>query len=313
MNLVDETEEMSAEEGVMSKHVSEVTGNTTAHHLDYMRRSRGDRSVLLASMGAHLLGVIGLFTFGGAGEAPPEEVIAVELASAAALGDPAQLEPVIPPSAEPDLEQPPSVTPEEVTPPPEESLSISNRLKEQREKQKTKRKPQKRKPKPPKPPKRKQKKKKKKRKTKQKTADPFKSSSRAPVEADPFATGGGRSDGVAGSSQSQGQGSTVNIHISRIRSAISRQFKRPSSISPRKIKRLKATIYIKLKMNTKRSAHIASHKVISKSGVRDFDRAAVTAVERFYKGGLKLPLPKDQAARAALLKSGLNLVMQVTR
>ena len=71
MTLMDKTEEMSAEEDVMSHHTGEATGNTAAHHLDYMRRSRGDHSVLLASVGAHLLGIVGLFTLGGAAEAPP--------------------------------------------------------------------------------------------------------------------------------------------------------------------------------------------------------------------------------------------------
>ena len=268
-------------------------------HPNLAHRSRRslseDGGALLMSLMAHLIAGFALIGF-GMQEPPPEEVIAIEMVAMTALGEqpkPDQLDRIVAPDA----------------PPPEvnESVSISRTVQKVEQPKKTKKPKKPKKPKKTKKPK-KPKKPKKRKKRKVRTSDLFDD------VADPRADRGrriGDPTGHQSGTSTRRRLGVVSAYASRVSKAIGRHFKAPSSLGRRQLNRLKAVIYIQLEAKGKSIAQIKGKpKWRARSGNSFFDKAAMRAILKFTpEGGLKIPLPKSDRERKAVLRKGFKVTL----
>ena len=259
------------------------------------RRSlRRDGGILVMSAGLHVVAFLVLIAL-GAQEPHADDVISVEMVAMTALGEqpkPNQLDRIVAPEP----------------PPPEaaEAASIS-RVVEKVERPKPKEKPKK-KPKKSKQRKKKKSKKKRKKKRRVRTSDLFDDI------VDPRADRGrriGDPKGNKAGTSSRRQSGVVSAYASRVSKTMARHFRAPSSISRTKLKRLKAVIHIKLEAKGKSVAQIKGQpKWRARSGNIFFDKAAMRAMLKFTAdGGLKLPLPRSDRERRAVLKEGFKVTI----
>jgi outer membrane biosynthesis protein TonB len=229
----------------------------------------------------------------GMQEPPPDEVISVDMVAMAALGEqpkPNQLDRIV--AAD--------------TPPPEEQEAASiSRVVEKVDQPKPKKKIKKPK-KTKKKPKKTKKSKRRKKKRRLRTSDLFDD------VVDPRADRGrriGDPRGHRSGTSTRYQSGVVSAYASRVSKAIGRHFAAPSSLSRKQLNRLKAVIYIKLEAKGKAVAQIKGKPTWRKrSGNSFFDKAAMRAIMKFTtEGGLKIPLPRSDRERKAVLREGFKV------
>ena len=277
-----------------------MRGERNAIALEPIGLSRNPREDQLGIIFSLTLHIIGAFIFIGLGtpdQEPDEEVIAVEMVALTALGEPP------PPNALPRIVAPP--------PPPEataKEVSISRVVKKKEKpkpKKKEKAKPKKKNKPKPKPKKSSKRRKKKKRKVSKN--DLFSGLSQNDPRADKGPRRGDRRGHIEGTS-TQWNGQVVNAYLSRLQSHIARRFKAPASIEKKKLRKLSIIVYVQLQAVGKTVAHIKGKLKIKKSsGNKFFDGAALRALKAFTtEGGSKLPLPKSEKDRKAVLKRGFR-------
>lgn len=232
--------------------------------------------------------------------APEEPMEDVQWVALTALGEPA------PPKAVPRIVAPPPPPP-----PTADAVSLSREVKEKpkrREKPKKPKKPKKReKPKKkPKPKKRATKRQPKRAQPKKLTLNSLFSSS-SDERADRGPRRGSRKGHAQGTSSQELDSTEMSVYISRVSTLVSRRLMLPNAISPQERKRLSASIYIKVGSNRKVKGKPKWRK---RSGNRLFDQAAMDAVMAFTEDGPgKLMLPRESKAKKAVLRQGLNLLI----
>ena len=259
-------------------------------------RSLDDTIGLCFSLGLHLFGALLFIAASAPDETVKEDPMIVEMVALTALGDPPKAK------ALPRIVAPP--------PPPEESsvaASISREVIEKpkdKPQEKPKEKP-KDKPKSKPTPKTKRSK-----ERKISKSDLFSGLSSPDPRADKGPRRGDRRGSIEGTSTQWNDG-MVNAYISRVSRHIRRHFKPPASIDKRKLSKMSVEIYVKLKSVGAQVAQITNTLSCQRcSGNKFFDDAALRALKAFtVEGGAKLPLPKSESERKAVLKRGFSIIL----
>lgn len=112
-----------------------------------------------------------------------------------------------------------------------------------------------------------------------------------------------------GSSTKWNNNLAMDIYINRIRLLLERQFRAPSTLTKKQLKRLSATIWIKINSSGK---IVGNPKWIKHSGNKFFDDAATRAIEMFRvkEGKLKLSLPRDPEMKRVILRRGMKIILK---
>ena len=98
------------------------------------------------------------------------------------------------------------------------------------------------------------------------------------------------------------------MYSNRISRILESQFQVPNNVPESFRKRASAKVSFKLNSSGK---VVGKPKIVTSSGNRFFDQAALSAVRRFGSGTpLKLPLPKDENLKKVVLRSGIRARMK---